>query len=124
MVLRKNCSFNDFKIILIEDIVFAISAILSIASDFFATMLSSDKFVEGETKEVPMKKYGMKKAMEWIWMVLYIYCGDMNVKETGFETMLENMNLSKMMLMKAPPATCPSLAEVESPAITWTWTCR
>ena len=117
-----NNSFNDFKIILIEDIVFAISAILSIASDFFATMLSSDKFVEGETKEVPMKKYGMKKAMEW--MVLYIYCGDMNVKETGFETMLENMNLSKMMLMKAPPATCPSLAEVESPAITWTWTCR
>ena len=87
--------------------MFAISAILSIASDFFATMLSSDKFVEGETKEVPMKKYGMKKAMEW--MVLYIYCGDMNVKETGFETMLENMNLS-------------SLAEVESPAITWTWT--
>ena len=77
MVLRKNCSFNDFKIILIEDIVFAISAILSIASDFFATMLSSDKFVEGETKEVPMKKYGMKKVMEW--MVLYIYCGDMNV---------------------------------------------
>ena len=70
--------------------MFAISAILSIASDFFATMLSSDKFVEGETKEVPMKKYGMKKAMEW--MVLYIYCGDMNVKETGFETMLENMN--------------------------------
>ena len=50
--------------------MFAISAILSIASDFFATMLSSDKFVEGETKEVPMKKYGMKKAMEW--MVLYI----------------------------------------------------
>ena len=122
MVLRKNCSFNVFKIILIDDIVFAISAILSIASDFFATMLSSDKFVEGETKEVPMKKYGMKKAMEW--MVLYIYCGDMNVKETGFETMLENMNLSKMMLMKARPATCPSLAEVESPAITWTWTCR
>ena len=57
--------------------MFANSAILSSASDYFATMLSSGKFVEGETKEVPMKEYGMKKAMEW--MVLYIYCGDMNV---------------------------------------------
>ena len=122
MVLRKNDCFNDIKTILSDGIVFANSAILSSASDYFATMLSSDKFVEDGIKEIPMKEYGMKKAMEW--MVLYIYCGDMNVKETGFETMLENMNLSKMMLMKARPATCPSLAEVESPAITWTWTCR
>ena len=122
MVLRKNDCFNDFKTNLSDGIVFANSAILSTDSDYFVTMLGSDKFVEGGIKEIPMKEYGTKKAMEW--MVLYIYCGDMNVKETGFETMLENMNLSKMMLMKAPPATCPSLAEVESPAITWTWTCR
>ena len=53
--------------------MFANSAIMSSASDYFATKLSSDKFVEGETKEVPMKEYGMKKAMEW--MVLYIYYG-------------------------------------------------
>ena len=46
---------------------------MSSASDYSATKLSSDKFVEGKTKEVPMKEYGMKKAMEW--MVLYIYYG-------------------------------------------------
>ena len=73
LVLRKNDSFNDFKIILSDGIVLANSAIMSSASDYFATKLSSDKFVEGETKEVPMKEYGMKKAMEW--MVLYIYYG-------------------------------------------------
>ena len=73
LILRKNDSFNDFKIILSDGIVFANSVIMSSASDYFATKLSSDKFVEGETKEVPMKEYGMKKAMEW--MVLYIYYG-------------------------------------------------
>ena len=83
-----NNSFNDFKIILSDGIVFANSVIMSSASDYFSTMLNSDKFVEDGIKEIPMKEYGTKKAMEW--MVLYIYCGDINVEETGFETMLED----------------------------------
>ena len=79
MVLRKNDGFNDFKTILSDGIVFANSAILSSASDYFATMLNSDKFVESETKEVSMEEYGRKEAMER--MVDYIYSGDMDVEE-------------------------------------------
>ena len=99
LLLRSNSfGFNDVKIILGDGIVFANSAILSCASDYFATMLSSDKFVEGETKEVPMKEYGTKEAMEQV--VNYIYSGDMNLEEIGFETLLEIMHLSKMLLLR------------------------
>ena len=100
LLLRSNSfGFNDVKIILGDGIVFANSAILSCASDYFATMLSSDKFVEGQTKEIIMKEYGTtKEAMERI--VNYIHCGDMNMGEIGLETLLELMNLSKMLLMR------------------------
>ena len=99
LLLRSNSfGFNDVKIILGDGIVFANSAILSCASDYFATMLSSDKFVEGQTKEIIMKEYGTKEAMERI--VNYIHCGDMNLEEIGFETLLELMNISKMLLMR------------------------
>ena len=74
-----NNSFNDFKIILSDGIVCANSVILSSASDYFSTILSSDKFVESETKEVPMEEYGTKEAMERV--VDYIYSGDMDVEE-------------------------------------------
>ena len=98
LLLRKNDSLNDVKIILSDGIVFANSVIMSSASDYFATMLSSDKFVEGETKEVPMEEYGTKEAMERV--VLYLHSGDMNVTEIRFETLLEIMNLSKMLLLR------------------------
>ena len=77
--LRMNDSFNDVKIIFSDGIVFANSVIMSSASDYFSTMLNSDKFVEGETKEVPMEEYGRKEAMERV--VDYIYSGDMDVEE-------------------------------------------
>ena len=79
MVLRKNDGFNDFKTILSDGIVFANSAIMSSASDYFVTMLGSDKFVEDGIKEIPMKEYGTKKAMGW----MVLYCGDMNVEKTA-----------------------------------------
>ena len=99
LLLRSNSfGFNDVKIILGDGIVFANSAILSCASDYFATMLSSDKFVEGQTKEIIMKEYGTKEAMERI--VNYIHCGDMNMEEIGFETLLELLNISKILLLR------------------------
>ena len=61
--LRMNDSFNDVKIIFNDGIVFANSVIMSSASDYFATMLNSDKFVEAQTKEVSMEEYGTKEAM-------------------------------------------------------------
>ena len=59
--------------------MFAISAIMSNASDYFVTMIGSDKFVEDGIKEIPMKEYGTKKAMGW----MVLYCGDMNVEKTA-----------------------------------------
>ena len=78
--------------------MFANSVIMSSASDYFATMFSSDKFVEAQTKEVSMEEYGTKEAMER--MVDYIYSGDMNMEEIRFETLLEIMNIAKMLLLK------------------------
>ena len=98
MALRNNDSFNDVMIILSDGAVFANSAIMSSASEYFATMLSNDKFVEAQTKEVPMEEYGTKEAMERV--VDYIYSGDMNMEEIGFETLLEIMNIAKMLLLK------------------------
>ena len=79
LLLRMNDSFNDVKIIFNDGIVFANSVIMSSASDYFATMLNSDKFVEAQTKEVSMEEYGRKKAMER--MVDYFYSGNMDVEE-------------------------------------------
>ena len=98
MALRNNDSFNDVMIILSDGAVLANSAIMSSASDYFATMLSNDKFVEAQTKEVPMEEYGTKEAMERV--VDYIHSGDMNMEEIGFETLLEIMNIAKMLLLK------------------------
>ena len=98
MALRNNDSFNDVMIILSDGAVLANSAIMSSASDYFATMLSNDKFVEAQTKEVSMEEYGTKEAMEQV--VNYIYSGDMNLEKIDFETLLEIMHLSKMLLLR------------------------
>ena len=68
------------------------------ASDYFATMISNENFIEGQTKDIPMKEYGTKKAMESI--VEYIYSGKMNLINHGLETLLEILNVAEMMLMK------------------------
>ena len=98
LLLRMNNSFNDVKIVLSDGCVFANSFVLSSASDYFATMLSSDTFEEGQTHEVIMEDYVSKEAMERV--VHYIYCGDMDMKQIGFERLLEILNISKMLLLK------------------------
>ena len=96
--LRSNESFNDVQFSLRDGKVYANSVILSMASDYFETMISNDKFIEGQTKDIPMKEYGTKKAMESI--VEYIYSGKMNLINQGLETLLEILNIAEMMLMK------------------------
>ena len=96
-LLLKKDSF-DVKIILSDGNVVADSAILCSASDYFANMLSNDKFVEGKTHEVPMQEYGTKEAMEQV--VHYISSGVMDMRKIGLETMIEMMNISRMMLMR------------------------
>ena len=96
--LRSNDSFNDVQFSLRDGKVYANSVILSMASDYFATMISNENFIEGQTKDIPMKEYGTKKAMESI--VEYIYSGKMNLTNQGLETLLEILNVAEMMLMK------------------------
>ena len=96
--LRSNDSFNDVQFSLRDGKVYANSVILSMASDYFATMISNENFIEGQTKDIPMKEYGTKKAMESI--VEYIYSGKMNLINHGLETLLEILNVAEMMLMK------------------------
>ena len=67
-------------------------------SDYFATMISNEKFIEGQNKHIVMKEYGTKKAMESI--VEYVCSGKMNFDKLDFETLIEVLNISKMMLMK------------------------
>ena len=80
VLLLKKGSF-DVQIILSDGIVVADSAILSSASDYFATMISNEKFIEGQTKNIVMKDYGTQKAMESI--VEYVYSGKMNLSTAG-----------------------------------------
>ena len=78
-LFRSHPSFHDMKIVLRDGEVFANSAVMADVSDYFSTMLNSDKFVEAQTKEVSMEEYGRKEAMERV--VDYIYSGDMDVEE-------------------------------------------
>ena len=71
--LRSNESFNDVQFSLRDGTVRANSVILSMRSGYFATMISNEKFIEGQTKHIVMKEYGTKKAMESI--VEYVYSG-------------------------------------------------
>ena len=96
--LRSNESFNDVQFSLRDGTVRANSVILSMSSDYFATMISNEKFIEGQTKHIVMKEYGTQKAMESI--VEYVYSGKMNFGKLDFKTLLEVLNISKMMLMK------------------------
>ena len=74
--LRSNESFNDVQFSLRDGKVYANSVIMSMSSDYFATMISNEKFIEGQTKDIPMKK-----AMEII--VEYVYSGKMNLEAGG-----------------------------------------
>ena len=93
--LRKDDKFNDFKISLQDGDVFVNIALMAKACDFFSF---DERFVEAQTKEIPMKEYGTKEAMERF--VLYVYTGEMDLGVIGFTDHLEIMNISRMMMMK------------------------
>ena len=87
--------FNDFKISLQGGEVFVNSTLMAKTCGFFSF---DERFVEGQTKEIPMKEYGTKEAMERF--VLYVYTGEMDLDAIEFTDLLEIMNISRMMLMK------------------------
>ena len=94
-LLRKEDKFNDFKISLQGGEVFVNSALMAKTCGFFSF---DERFVEAQTKEIPMKEYGTKEAMERF--VLYVYTGEMDLGVIGFTDLLEIMNISRMMMMK------------------------
>ena len=96
--LREDEKFNDFKISLQDGDVFVNAAFMSKACDFFSSMVGDDKFLEGQTRELPMKEYGTKEAMELF--AQYVYFGEMNFHEIDFSNLLEIMNISRMMMMR------------------------
>ena len=103
-LFRSHDSFHDMKIVMRDGEVFANSAVMADASDYFATMLNNPNFVESQTKEVLMMEYGTVKAMGQI--VDYVYTGVMKLDEEvgegfmDFENLLEILNILRMMLMK------------------------
>ena len=96
--LREDENFNDFKISLQDGDVFVNLALMSKACDYFNSVVDNDKFLEGKTRELPMKEYGTQKAMELF--AQYVYYGEMNFHEIECSNLLEIMNISRMMLMR------------------------
>ena len=96
--LREDEKFNDFKISLQDGDVFVNVAFMSNACNYFSSMVDDDKFLEGQTRELPMKEYGTQKAMELF--AQYVYYGEMNFHEIECSDLLEIMNISRMMLMR------------------------
>ena len=97
--LREDEKFNDFKISLQDGDVFVNVAFMSKACDYFSSMVGDDKFLEGQTRELPMKEYGTKEAMELF--AKYVYFGEMNFHEIDFSNLLEIMNISRMMMLRS-----------------------
>ena len=81
--LRSNESYNDVQFSLRDGTVHANSVIMSMGSDYFATMISNEKFIEGQTDPIVMKNTGRttQKAIESI--VKYVYSGKMNLSTAG-----------------------------------------
>ena len=52
--LRSNESFNDVQFSLRDGTVYANRVILSMRSGYFATMISNEKFIEGQIKHILM----------------------------------------------------------------------
>ena len=89
-------SLNDVKIKLSDGDIVANKDILMARSDYFATMLSNNKFSEGETGLVDMS-HCSKAVMEKI--IKYIFSGTIKFKGLSLIQLLELSHMSEMMLL-------------------------
>ena len=89
-------SHNDAKIKLSDGEIVANKDILMARSEYFATMLSNNKFAEGETSSVDMS-YFRKDVMEKI--IKFLFSGEMTFVQMDLEQLLELTHASDMMLL-------------------------
>jgi len=88
-------SLNDVKIKLSDGEITANKDILMARSDYFATMFSNNKFIEGETSSVDMS-HCSKAVMEKI--VKFIFSGAVTFEDLSLAQLLELTHVSEMML--------------------------
>ena len=89
-------STNDVKIKLRDGEIVANKDILMARSDYFAAMLSNNKFVEGETGSVDMS-HCSKLAMEKI--IKFLFSGEVSFDQMPLAHHLELIHMTDMMLL-------------------------
>ena len=93
--LLERGSLNDVKIKLCDGEMFANKDILMARSDYFATMFSNNKFIEGETCSVDMS-HCSKAVMEII--IKMIFSGIVEYINLSMAQLLELSHMAEMML--------------------------
>ena len=89
-------STNDVKIKLRDGVIVANKDILMARSDYFAAMLSNNKFVEGETGSVDIS-YCSKLVMEKI--VKFLFSGEVSFDQMSLAHHLELIHMTDKMLL-------------------------
>ena len=87
---------NDVKIKLRDGEIAANKDILMARSDYFATMFSNNKFIEGETNSVDMS-HCSKAVMEKI--TKFLFSGAVTFSDLNFPQLLELSHISEMILL-------------------------
>ena len=89
-------STNDIKIKLRDGEIVANKDILMARSEYFATMLGNNKFVEGETGSVDMS-HCSKLVMEKI--IKFLFSGEVSFDQMSLAHHLELIHMTDMMLL-------------------------
>ena len=89
-------SLNDVKIELSDGEIIANKDILMARSEYFATMFSNDKFIEGETNTVDMG-HCSKAIMEKI--IKFLFTGAVMFDDLSLVQLMELSRLSGMLLL-------------------------
>ena len=89
-------STNDVKIKLSDGEISANKDILMARSEYFATMLSNNKFVEGETNSVDMS-HCSKVVMEKI--IKFLFSGEVTFDQMSLGNLFELTHMADMMLL-------------------------
>ena len=89
-------SLNDVKIKLSDGEIVANKDILIARSDYFATMFSNNRFIEGETGSVDMR-HSSKAVMEKI--IKFLFGGAVIFDDLSLAQLLELSRLSGMLLL-------------------------
>ena len=96
MAMITNGTSNDVKIVMKDGEILANKDVLSARSDYFATMFSNTKFVEGETSHVTFNNCS-KVIMEKIFQ--YLFSGNVKLHDLSLRDLVKMMNMTTMMLL-------------------------